>query len=534
MPSNVISTLDPGGSLKGNNITYVIEEEISQGSFGVLYKAKVKGSEQFVAIKEWNPLEEVDNDKKQSMLSNEIRVLQNVGNALKPHVPALKEYFSFNEHDYLVMDFVNGITLDEWLQRQENGHLSRADMAGLISRIARTLFGMHQWSYFHGDISPKNIMITSGTSNGEIEFCIIDFGFGVCLEDGQESVPKVNFGSTPGYVDPQRRTPCTYENIEGVDTQLKKLREYMLARDFYGIVAIAYFLVKGKRPIPTELDLDGIENPAKDFFANYLVENHVDILTAINAPDKLPFEVETDVLLRGIGKNVSEGSDNKQSDDAKGNNERPESSLAEQDSRSTADANKANGNNASNQETDVQQGHAIAGSNDVNLQKENTKSALDELLRQAKKKLPLFLSAALVAGLLYYSVPYISEYIEYIKKPNKEQIDFPPEPEGKSAHQQEEANKVSETEICTQMFADFHEGKISRDKVCSLFTLDSYFLVRKGELLVGSSSDPLYSVNQLLNEDFEPDYKIGSDYKVVHVEREAESGLIRRIIIEKI
>ena len=58
---------------------------------------------------------------------------------------------------YLTMDYLPGITLEEWVTGNEQ--LSNKDLLSCLIDVARALSFIHSRQIFHRDIKPSNIMI---------------------------------------------------------------------------------------------------------------------------------------------------------------------------------------------------------------------------------------------------------------------------------------------------------------------------------------------------------------------------------------
>lgn len=211
---NAIHQLAAGTRL-GN---YIIGKALGQGGFGITYLAWDIQYQQKVAIKEYYPsgiairsrdfhtvAPGADKDRKNYQLGLQ-RFLQEAENLLKfnqdPRFVSLKDFFADNGTAYIVMEYLEGPTLKEILQKEGRMSLERA--LKLLEPIASALSTMHK-TYstdegrknavlIHRDISPDNIMFTK-----ERQAKLLDFGAAraASLEGSRHITSTVKAGYTP-------------------------------------------------------------------------------------------------------------------------------------------------------------------------------------------------------------------------------------------------------------------------------------------------------------------------------------------------
>lgn len=178
-------TLKPLTILAGK---YLLGRVLGEGGFGITYLAWDLNMEMPVAIKEYFPVGLATRDARNA--SNEaISIMpgdkltyyenglkgfgQEARNLAKfrqlPGVVSVKELFFENQTAYLVMEYVEGISLSKYLEK--NGPLSEKVTLEIMSPLLHALAQVHREGIIHRDISPDNIMVGEG---GKVT--LIDFG----------------------------------------------------------------------------------------------------------------------------------------------------------------------------------------------------------------------------------------------------------------------------------------------------------------------------------------------------------------------
>ncbi|XP_057858015.2 G-type lectin S-receptor-like serine/threonine-protein kinase At4g27290 [Cryptomeria japonica] len=165
--------------------------EIGEGSFGRVYKGNLKEKE--VAIKK---IKRAGRDSKK-FVENEVRLLQG-----KEHknLVSLIEWCIEENTFYLVYEYVDGCTLDEYLRGScSQFSLNWKQCLRMISSIAEGIEFLHLNNIIHLDIKPQNLMVDSKDK----EVKIIDFGLSrhVDWEGTHRSTDRI--AGTRGYWAPE-------------------------------------------------------------------------------------------------------------------------------------------------------------------------------------------------------------------------------------------------------------------------------------------------------------------------------------------
>ncbi len=182
-------TLDYGYLLKGR---YRILDILGQGGMGAVYRAVDEILDLTVAIKENTFLEEGSARQFQ-------REAQILASLRHPNLPRVFEYFQIeNQGQYLVMDFIDGEDLREWMT-QEDG-ITEMEALQIGIEICNALIFLHSQepAITHRDIKPGNIKLSPYS-----EVILVDFGLVKVLHD-QEATTTAARAMTPGYSPPEQ------------------------------------------------------------------------------------------------------------------------------------------------------------------------------------------------------------------------------------------------------------------------------------------------------------------------------------------
>jgi len=174
-----LHALKPGASIAGYNILRVL----GAGGFGITYEAESPYTGKRVAIKEFFPRGIVSREGATRVVYSQ-RDSEIVEWALKrfesstldqcglrhPHIVDVIHYVKDNGTGYMIMEYVEGDTLEDWLRARE--FLPTAgELQPLMSPVLAALEYLHAQRMIHRDIAPDNIMIRA---DGMPK--IIDFG----------------------------------------------------------------------------------------------------------------------------------------------------------------------------------------------------------------------------------------------------------------------------------------------------------------------------------------------------------------------
>lgn len=177
---------------------YQLLDQVGKGGFGTIYKAiDTSLGNRLVAIKEVSERSVPPQKLREASaaLKREAFMLASI---VHPNIPRIYDFFSEGESLYLVMDYIEGETLEAYLYRI-GGKLPFEHAVQFGIRLCTILAYLHtrQEPIIYRDLKPSNIMLTP-----EGHLYLIDFGIARTFKLGQEK-DTAAFG-TPGYTAPEQ------------------------------------------------------------------------------------------------------------------------------------------------------------------------------------------------------------------------------------------------------------------------------------------------------------------------------------------
>ncbi len=143
---------------------YRIVEQLGAGGMGVVYRAVDERLRRDVAIKVLPP-GTLDSEPARQRFRREAVALSRLSH---PRISTIHEFDTVADRDFLVMEFVPGVTLAD---RSRQGQLPIDEAVRIARQIAEALEEAHEQGVVHRDLKPGNVMITE---KGWIK--VLDFG----------------------------------------------------------------------------------------------------------------------------------------------------------------------------------------------------------------------------------------------------------------------------------------------------------------------------------------------------------------------
>ena len=219
---------------------YQIESLLGKGGMGAVYLARHILLGDRVAIKILPP--EVRNN------AEWLRRFRREGQAARRfrHANAVTVYDLRTAADgtiYMVMEYVDGLTLDAELKRR--GRFTAAETLETLEPIMSVLNTAHAMGVVHRDIKPENIMIGKAQTGGETPIKLLDLGIAKMREiAGVESSGTTELTmagqvlGTPYYMSPEQWGELSRDGNPEIDGRA----------DIYSLGLVAYQMISGQRP----------------------------------------------------------------------------------------------------------------------------------------------------------------------------------------------------------------------------------------------------------------------------------------------
>ena len=211
---------------------YVLLDELGRGGMGRVLRAMACQSGQQFAIKVIS-----DDFTLRSAPRRLKEEAERQSQIVHPNVVRVYRFVDFNRTLGIVMELVNGITLDE-LRKQTGGPVSLDYVLWLMPQMAAGLAEIHRNGYVHADVKPSNYMV-SRENGQDVAVKLTDFGIARDLKAELTGRGKRLRAGTPGFMSP--------EQIEG--------KPLDVASDFYSLGCVMYELLAGQ-PVFANNDID--------------------------------------------------------------------------------------------------------------------------------------------------------------------------------------------------------------------------------------------------------------------------------------
>lgn len=207
---------------------YQVLEVLGEGAMGMVFRGHDPKLERAVALKTIRVDRIETSLDRQEMVAMLLREAVTVARFSHPNIVAVYDVEDAPEAPFMVMELVEGMTLERYLWRIGSLAPERAVPVGL--GIARALAASHARGIVHGDVKPGNVLLGR---NGAIK--VTDFGLAGLLSSFCQR-PDQLFG-TPGYLPPESLRGEGYDELG----------------DLFGLGATLYQCLSGHRPFVGEV-----------------------------------------------------------------------------------------------------------------------------------------------------------------------------------------------------------------------------------------------------------------------------------------
>lgn len=234
-------SLAPGTIIGGR---FIVGKTLGQGGFGITYLSLDLKTGKIVAIKEFFPSHLVsrqetglrtsvqpNSTKDEDIFRYGLKKFKEEAELLatfrnQEHIVSVHRFFYGNNTGYFVMDFIDGISLKDYVRRM-NGRLLYPDVVGIIDPILKAIAFIHSKGLIHRDVSPDNVFIQK---DGTVK--LLDFGaarfFTQSKGKAMTTILKPGFAPPEQYTSTGKQGPWT---------------------DIYAVAGTMYYALTGKTPL---------------------------------------------------------------------------------------------------------------------------------------------------------------------------------------------------------------------------------------------------------------------------------------------
>ncbi|HHN47033.1 MAG TPA: serine/threonine protein kinase, partial [Planctomycetes bacterium] len=215
------------GEFKARFDRYEIQEELSHGSMGVVYRAFDPMLQRDIAIKVLAQ-GRVANKEDVARFMREARAVARLSH---PNIVPVHEVGEHAGNPYFTMDYIHGRVLSRMLR--ESGALPPRRAVQVVREVARALVAAHEKGLVHRDIKPSNVMLAD---DGRV--LLMDFGLAKDMSSDTVRTQSGTTIGTPAYMPP--------EQARGDNTAISE------RSDVYSLGAVLFECLTGRAPFEGE------------------------------------------------------------------------------------------------------------------------------------------------------------------------------------------------------------------------------------------------------------------------------------------
>ncbi len=200
---------------------YLLEELVGEGGMANVYRAMDLKEQRTVAVKILKE-ECTESEEMVRRFKNESKAISILNH---PGIVKVYDVSVTDKIQYMVMEYVDGITLKEYLSLR-GGPLTWKETLHFITQVLEALSHAHSKGVVHRDVKPQNIMLQS---NGQVK--LMDFGIARFSQAENYALGDKAIGSVH-YISP--------EQAKGMPTDA--------TTDIYSVGVMMYEMLSGKLP----------------------------------------------------------------------------------------------------------------------------------------------------------------------------------------------------------------------------------------------------------------------------------------------
>ena len=276
---------------------YLVGPVLGEGGFGITYMGYDLNMKTRIAIKEYFPVELVSRDTTrltegggsdrvislsgeksktyQQGLKKYVDEARNVSQfSGTPGVVSVKDFFYENDTAYIVMEYIEGVSLKGYL-KQKGGKLSEEEALAILRPVLEALEKVHEAGIVHRDISPDNIMLTLAGEDGASGTAPVSGqakaapsatapGSSAAIYGNIVAVRLIDFGAARMTAkNDQKSLTIILKHGYAPEEQYRSHGEQGPWTDVYALCAVLYRMLTGTVPEPAmdRLFSDGLKRP---------------------------------------------------------------------------------------------------------------------------------------------------------------------------------------------------------------------------------------------------------------------------------
>ncbi|MDZ4769453.1 MAG: protein kinase [Chloroflexota bacterium] len=221
-------------TLEGQQLgAYEVLGQMGTGGMATVYKSYHARLDRHVAIKVMHEAFQQD----AGFLARFEREAQIVARLEHPNIVPVYDFADLNGRPYLVMKYIEGVTLKARLFRQPP---SLEDIRRMLPAIADALDYAHREGILHRDIKPSNILLDKASTP-----YLSDFGLARIAQLGESTLSQDVVLGTPQYISPE---------------QAMGRRDLTSATDLYSFGVVIYEMIVGRVPFSSDTPFSTIHD----------------------------------------------------------------------------------------------------------------------------------------------------------------------------------------------------------------------------------------------------------------------------------
>lgn len=228
--------------IKAHFPQFTILECLGRGGMGVVYKAIQKSLDRVVALKILAP----EREKDPQFASRFAREAKTLAQLSHPNIVTVHDFGEADGMYYLVMEYVDGISLRHLLREQK---LAPQEALAIVPPVCEALQYAHDRGVVHRDIKPENLLLDK---QGRIK--IADFGIAKLMGPDISTAQPSNGNIQTGISAPNNLSPTDASKVVGTPTYMAPEQSSDPGKvdhraDIYSLGVVLYEMLTGELPV---------------------------------------------------------------------------------------------------------------------------------------------------------------------------------------------------------------------------------------------------------------------------------------------